>query len=125
MEGCYIPVSFGELYDKHSILEIKYARVTDSHKLKQIKKEMDYLKEYVDKYDLNVSIKQEMKEINEKLWDIENSIREKENKQEFDDEFISLARSVYIKNDERNEIKNKINLVLNSNIIDIKNYSKY
>lgn len=125
MENCYVPVSLGELYDKYSILEIKSEKIQDTNKLLNVRKEMDYLKPYTDKYNLDLQVRQEMHDINQQLWDIEDKIREKEHKKEFDAEFIALARSVYIINDKRSEVKNKINALLNSDIIDIKSYQKY
>jgi hypothetical protein len=125
MENCHIPVSIGELYDKYSILEIKLNKINDTVKIEHIKKEMSYLKPYIDKYNLDNLVRLEIYQINEKLWNIEDKIREKEGDNKFDDEFISLARSVYITNDKRSKIKNKINILLNSNIIDIKSYTKY
>jgi ADP-heptose:LPS heptosyltransferase len=120
-----IPVSLGELYDKYSILQIKSEKITDEFKLENIHKELNYLKVYINKYNLDISVINEIKEINEKLWDIEDKIRYKEHKKEFDDEFISLARNVYITNDKRSEVKNKINSILKSDIIDIKSYTNY
>ena len=120
-----IPVSLGELYDKYSILQIKSEKITDVFKLENIHKELTYLKVYIDKYNLDISVINEIKEINKKLWDIEDKIRYKEHKKEFDDEFISLARNVYITNDKRSEVKNKINSILKSDIIDIKSYTNY
>lgn len=122
MNNCTIPISIGELYDKYSILQIKYERITDPEKLSYVSIELNYLQPYIDKYNLNMEHRLLIKSINEDLWDIEDKIREKEKKQEFDDEFISLARSVYKKNDQRSFIKNKINNVLNSVIKDIKSY---
>ena len=110
---CYVPVSVGELYDKYTILQIKQERIKDEDKLVMVKKELKYLKIYVDKLNLDTLLVEEIKSINEILWDIEDNIRDKERKKEFDQEFISLARQVYIKNDKRSETKNKINSKLN------------
>jgi hypothetical protein len=122
---CYVPVSIGELYDKYTILQIKEERIANESKLVMVKKELDYLKTYVDKFNLDELLIKEIKEINEQLWDIEDKIRDKERAKEFDHEFIDLARQVYITNDKRSEVKNKINLVLNSELTDIKSYAKY
>ena len=122
---CYVPVSIGELYDKYTILQIKEERISNESKLVMVKKELDYLKTYVDKFNLDELLIKEIKEINEQLWDIEDKIRDKERAKEFDHEFIDLARQVYITNDKRSEVKNKINLVLNSELTDIKSYAKY
>jgi hypothetical protein len=122
---CYVPVSTGELYDKYTILQIKQERIENEAKLVMVKKELDYLKTYVDKFNLDALLIREIKEINEKLWDVEDKIRDKERAKEFDDEFISLARQVYVTNDKRSEVKNKINFALNSELTDIKSYAKY
>jgi hypothetical protein len=118
----YIPISLGELYDKYSILEIKYQKIKDNAKVEMIKLEMEYLTPFIKKYDLHSELYYELKKTNETLWEIEDSIREKEKKKDFDDEFIALARSVYIKNDERSRIKMKINYFLKSNINEVKSY---
>lgn len=119
---CNIPVSLGELYDKYSILEIKSEKIDDMTKVAHVKNEMAYLKEFVDKYDLPNEYREKIKNVNNILWDIEDKIREKEKRQEFDDEFIQLARLVYKTNDQRSLIKNEINKLLNSSIMDIKSY---
>jgi len=84
-----------------------------------------YLKTYIDKYPLEPELVNELKEINEELWVIEDNIREKERRSEFDEEFIGLARRVYITNDKRSETKNKINSILKSELMDIKSYAQY
>ena len=122
MDICIVPVSIGELYDKYSILEIKKERITDNAKLISINKEIFYLQPFIDRYNLSDELTNEIKAINLCLWQIEDAIREKEKRQEFDDDFIQLARSVYIKNDQRSIIKNKINTYLSSEIKDIKSY---
>jgi len=123
MNKILIPVSIGELFDKYSILQIKSEKITDTNKLILINKELNYLKTIINKFDL--SFLQNIKQINEKLWIIEDEIREKEAKNVFDDEFILLARLVYKTNDKRSQIKNEINSFFNSDIIDIKSYSNY
>ena len=119
---CCITVSLGELYDKYTILLIKLERIIDETKQYMVKIELEYLKYYVDKFNLDSHIINELKKINETLWDIENKIRIKEKNNEFDDEFIKLARGVYITNDIRSKFKNKINNILNSELTDIKSY---
>ena len=116
MASCTVPVSLGELYDKYSILQIKSERIHDKSKLVSVTKELEYLQPYINKFQLDIKLNDEMKHINEELWVIEDKIREKEHKHEFDEEFILLARSVYKKNDKRSVIKNKINEYLNSEI---------
>jgi hypothetical protein len=122
MTHCLIPVSIGELYDKYSILEIKCERIKDLTKSEFVKREMDYLKPFIDEYRLEETYRTQLKSINAKLWDIEDRIRVKESLQEFDQEFISIARSVYKTNDERNVVKNQINEIFKSDIKDIKSY---
>ena len=121
-----IEVSIGEIVDKLSILQIKTSFINDEEKLSNVKKEYDYL------YDIvfnEMKIEQtdffDMVSINQKLWRIEDDIRDKERTKTFDDEFISLARSVYVTNDERAEIKKRINLKYGSNFIEEKSYSDY
>jgi hypothetical protein len=125
MSLCYIPVSLGELYDKYSILQIKSDKISDLNKLKEVNKELDILKPYIYKFNLNIDIQNNLKHVNELLWNIEDDIREKENKGEFDNEFIELARLVYKTNDKRASIKSEINKILNSEINEIKSYSTY
>lgn len=120
---CYVPVSIGELFDKYTILQIKQKRITNNAKLDMVNKELIYLKKFVDNYTIENELLNELRQINEQLWVIEDNIRIKEHKNEFDDEFISLARQVYITNDKRSETKNKINSILNSELIDIKSYA--
>jgi len=119
-----IPISIGELFDKYSILVIKSEKIKDSKKLENINKELNLLKSIKEKYNNNDLLNQ-LKSINKKLWDIENEKRQKEKDKIFDNEFIELARNVYIWNDKRSEIKNQINLFFNSNILDVKEYTQY
>ncbi len=133
MNTCYIPVSIGELFDKYTILLLKQKNVKDNDKLNSINKELNYLKEHINNNKLNNELFDELYNelfdelynINQKLWEIEDSIRIKEYNKQFDDEFINLARSVYINNDIRANIKNKINNYFNSDIIEIKSYFQY
>jgi hypothetical protein len=123
-----IYVSEGEVLDKISILEIKSQNINDNNKIKNIKKELEILK--AETIDLLLDKKVfelylELKEVNLKLWNIEDSIRIKERNKKFDNEFIELARSVYYTNDERSSIKKKINTLLCSEIIEEKSYQKY
>ena len=107
MTECVIPVSIGELYDKYTILKIKCEKLSDSEKLFFVNKEITLLKSHIDKYNLDVNIIEELKTINTILWDVEENIREKEQKQEFDEAFIELARKVYITNDKRYIVKSQ------------------
>ena len=121
----HIPVSIGELFDKYSILEIKHMKIKNPIKLTQVKKELDFLKPYIQKYNLDIKIYNELKNINLKLWEIEDQLRNKETLQIFDNTFIQLARNVYFTNDKRAEIKNNINVILKSEIIEVKDYVDY
>ena len=120
------PVSIGELFDKISILEIKESKIKGD-KLKNVKNEICELKNIVKKNNLtlNKDLLEKLKEINSKLWDIEDRLRVKERENKFDKEFIDLARSVYINNDKRASIKMEINLLFNSEIIEEKSYEDY
>ena len=120
-----IPVSIGELYDKYTILEIKKQKMVDIEKLEMIDKELKYLNQYTDNFTLDVTILNKLRHVNKTLWDIEDHIREKEAKQEFDKEFVELARSVYITNDQRAAVKKEINLLTKSKLIEEKSYSDY
>jgi hypothetical protein len=122
---CNIPVSIGELWDKYTILLIKKNNIVDNQKLIHINNELEQLKLFILEYPINDTITNELLLCNKKLWDIEDKIRIKEYKKEFDDEFIELARSVYITNDERALIKKRISLLYASNIMEVKSYANY
>lgn len=122
---CSIPVSIGELWDKYTILLIKKEMIKDIEKNNLVIHELNKLKKYIDKFSIDENKMLELKNCNQKLWNIEDSIREKERKKEFDKEFIKLARSVYFNNDERAKLKNNISLLFNSDIIEVKSYKKY
>ena len=119
------PISVGELLDKITILTIKIARITDPLKVENITKELVQLRAVADELtvplELSVYYKQLLM-VNQDLWDIEDSKRKHEKEQRFDDEFIQLARQVYLKNDYRAELKKKINLLMGSTIIEEKSY---
>ena len=117
-----VPVSLGELWDKYSILMIKKTKMCNPEKLKYVNKELDYLEPICKKYQIDKSLYNDLLEINTKLWDIEDKIREKEKQLSFDKEFISIARSVYKNNDIRASIKYKINTTYNSLLCEIKEY---
>lgn len=129
MEHISVPVSPGELLDKITILEIKAERITDEAKLRNVKVELALLiqtwgQSSVD-HDAVSPLRQTLKEINQALWDIEDRIRVKEAKKEFDQEFVDLARSVYVQNDQRAAAKKEINVLLGSQIVEEKSYAKY
>ena len=125
-----IAVSFGELVDKLTILEIKKSKIKNHDKLKKIETELKILKEkasLIENENKKIYNKlfDELTEVNTKLWDIEDNIRKFELKKDFNDEFIELARSVYFLNDERFKVKSKINELFNSKIQEVKEYIKY
>ena len=123
MNICYIPVSIGELYDKYTILQIKKEKINNIDKLAYITTELTHLQPLIDKFKLELELVEKIKNVNERLWEIEDNIRIKEAKLEFDEEFINLARLVYKTNDERYSIKAMINNIYNSVIQEIKDYS--
>ena len=121
-----IEVSIGELLDKLSILTIKSKRIKDESKLKNINTELEELKtSFSIENSEFIELFNELIDVNEKLWVIEDKLRQKEREKIFDDEFISLARSVYFTNDKRSEIKKAINKKTNSYIVEEKSYEKY
>ena len=129
MNKIIVEVSVGELLDKISILEIKQEKIKDPNKLKFIKDEYSILKEQ-----LNINVKpteeinklyKSLKEINSKLWNIEDDKRLCEKEKRFDERFIKLSRDVHFLNDERAKIKLEINMLMNSNIKEIKEYTDY
>ena len=121
-----VPISIGELIDKITILEIKKDKLKD-FKLKNILKELSFLRAVLEKSSIFIpdEIFLQLKSINLTLWDIEDKIRIKEKNKEFDNEFIELARSVYLNNDRRSETKKELNLMFKSEIIEEKSYEKY
>ena len=120
-----VPVSIGELFDKYSILEIKKEKITNIEKLSQVKNELEKLKPITERFKIDPMLYYDLINVNKELWDIEDRIRVLEREQDFSCEFIKLARSVYIKNDRRGEIKVKINEFFNSNIHEVKEYIDY
>jgi len=124
-----VELAYGELLDKMTILQIKSERITDKSKLTNVNKELELLNNlWKSDEKSSVDISNEftaLKEINEKIWDIEDGIRDKERVKEFDEKFIELARSVYFSNDKRAEIKRAINLKLGSELLEEKSYSDY
>ena len=124
-----IPISFGELIDKITILEIKSERIADAGKLANVRAELGMLDKTWEAHPSSrVDIQPErlrLKAVNELLWDIEDRIRLKEKAQAFDAEFIELARAVYFRNDERAAVKREINLKLGSSLVEEKSYQDY
>lgn len=123
------PVSYGELIDKITILEIKSRRITDEAKLANVRNELDLLNAtWANHVASQTDIGDErarLLAVNELLWDIEDKIRLKERAQAFDQEFIELARAVYFRNDERAAFKREINLKLGSQLVEEKSYQDY
>ena len=122
----HVPISIGELIDKITILEIKKDKLKNL-KLKNILNELSFLRAVLDENSIFIpdEIFLQLKSINLTLWDIEDKIRIKEKNKEFDNEFIELARSVYLNNDRRSETKKELNIMFNSEIIEEKSYEKY
>ncbi len=122
-----IEVSIGEVVDKVTILEIKKEKFKNPEKLSNVKKEYELLKSEIEKIGVNTNSDEfkRLKEVNLKLWHIEDDIRIEESKQNFDDKFVQLARRVYFENDVRAEIKKEINLKFGSELIEEKEYVNY
>ena len=125
-----VEISIGELLDKISILEIKLLNITDKVKSANVYKELEtlnpYFQDLLDVYgqdlkDLYIALS----DINKTLWKIEDDIRDKEKSKEFDEEFVSLARNVYITNDQRATVKKQINLLTDSDLVEEKSYTDY
>jgi len=128
-----IEVSNGEIIDKLTILEIKLDQIKDQEKLVNIQKEYDYLKEIVDQiYTDSDSVAEELQvlhtdllNVNKTLWNIEDFIREHERAENFGSDFVELARSVYYTNDDRSDVKKKINVLTGSLFVEEKSYEAY
>ena len=129
MNKIIVEVSIGELFDKISILEIKKEKIKDSEKLKYITDEHSILKSQLDKNIKNneklEKLFQSLKEINSKLWIIEDDKRQCEKEKDFGEKFIKLSRDVHFLNDDRAKIKLKINDLTGSKIKEIKEYTSY
>jgi hypothetical protein len=129
MAELLVPVSPGELIDKITILEIKSQRMTDAAKLRNVRTELAMLSEtWKTSPFASGEISAEwagLRDVNGKLWDIEDRIRDKERDAAFDAEFIELARAVYVTNDERAALKKRINTKLGSMLVEEKSYADY
>lgn len=129
MKDLLVPISPGELLDKITILRIKSARMTDETKLRNVRVELDALEQTWRESGAAVPAvaadEAALQKVNEELWDIEDSIRDKERAGEFDAVFIELARSVYVTNDERARFKKNINMTLGSRLVEEKSYQSY
>ena len=122
-----VKTSPGEFLDKLTILEIKSERIRDHKKLENVERELAHLRviwseSSLSKVDVSALLS-ELREINESLWEVEDQIRLKEAANQFDDEFIQLARSVYLTNDRRAAIKRELNITLGSELIEEKSYA--
>jgi len=124
-----IPVSWGELLDKMTILQIKSERMTDAAKLVNVRHELQLLAEVRDRQgfapDGLAGLMAELRSVNERLWEIEDAIRECERRQDFGGCFVELARSVYFSNDRRAALKYRINRLMGSPVVEEKSYAAY
>lgn len=123
-----VPVSWGELIDKITILEIKSERISDVAKLGNIRKELELLKSRLGARASQPEVERltdALMGINGALWDIEDAIRGCENAGDFGGRFVELARSVYITNDKRADLKRELNIVLGSDLVEEKSYQAY
>lgn len=124
-----VPVSFGEVLDKITILEIKSERIADPEKVKNVRLELDELSatwnEAVQDQAAIADLREQLKSVNEALWEIEDDIRDQEAAQDFGPRFIELARAVYVTNDKRAAIKKEVNLALGSRFVEEKSYQDY
>lgn len=124
-----IKISYGELFDKISILEIKKTKLVNSDDIKNVTFELNLLTDALNKSNIDFhsinNLLNKLKKVNLQLWEIEDEIREKERYSLFDEEFIELARSVYKTNDERSKLKKEININLKSEVFEVKSYQDY
>ena len=124
-----VPISWGELIDKITILEIKSERLSNPAAIDNVRRELGLLTTVASNPAVLAADIQKhrgaLRDINEKLWDVEDAIRDCEARQSFDEEFTRLARSVYILNDERGRIKGAINAALKSLLVEEKQYRSY
>ena len=129
MNSPQVPISWGELFDKKTILQIKLKNLKTKSALKNVKTEYDQLNTIFNKnFSKNLNAKKlisDLKKVNKKLWNIEDLIRDKERNKAFDKDFIKLARSVYFSNDDRSRIKRNINETFGSELIEEKSYTDY
>jgi hypothetical protein len=129
MNSPQVPISWGELFDKITILQIKLENLSSKKALENVEQELKKLQSILtqngSKTMETIRLEGELRRTNQQLWGIEDKIRDKERANSFDDEFIQLARSVYITNDERSRIKRKINDLLGSELVEEKSYAEY
>lgn len=117
-----VPVSVGEVLDKISILEIKSERIADAEKLANVRTELSHLTLAAQDYRVP-ELEAELKDINQQLWEVEDELRLMEKRQDFGADFVKKARSVYVLNDKRAEVKKKINLAVGSGLVEEKSYA--
>jgi len=129
MENVLVPVSPGEVVDKITILEIKSEHMKDPDKLANVRTELEQLNQcWADAVTENEtvrSLRAQLKMVNQALWMIEDDIRDKERTRVFDEQFIELARSVYVTNDRRAQIKKELNVYLGAQLVEEKSYNAY
>jgi hypothetical protein len=129
MKEILVPISPGELLDKITILEIKSERIDDPQKVANVRHEHKLLSKVwsdsVTEDKVIAGLHQQLKTINEELWEIEDDIRDEERQNRFGERFIELARAVYVTNDKRAEAKKDVNLHLGSEIVEEKSYQDY
>jgi hypothetical protein len=123
------PIAIGELIDKITILEIKVARFTDPTKTRNAQAELDLLvqrrERAIPSTEALVALTGELRTVNEQIWELEDAIRDCERRADFGPDFVIVARRIYSTNDQRAAVKRRINLELNSAIIEEKSYSSY
>jgi hypothetical protein len=129
MNSPQVPISWGEFFDKITILQVKLENLTSKNALENVEQELKKLQSILTqngpKTMETIRLEGELRQINQQLWGIEDKIRDKERTNSFDDGFIQLARSVYVTNDERSRIKRKINDLLGSELVEEKSYAEY
>lgn len=129
MNSPIISVSWGELIDKITILEIKLEKMVNPEAISNVKREIASIlpecQPVISQNEELSRLKNQLSSVNNSLWEIEDDIRDKESQKIFDDVFIRLARSVYFKNDERAQIKRRINKLMNSDLVEEKSYKPY
>ena len=132
-----IEVSDGEIFDKFTILQIKMNEIKDKAKLVNIEKEYEILHDVTNQIKVNlfesdtnaaellIKLQNDLQEVNKELWDIEDDIRNEERNKRFGEEFIRLARAVYVTNDKRCDVKKQINILTKSGLVEEKSYEDY
>lgn len=129
MFDCMVPISIGELLDKITILEIKSERIADKAKLLNVRKELELLRDTWTRLGIErpelAQLMTQLKDVNERLWEIEDNIRGQESLRSFGPEFVELARTVYVTNDERASLKREINDLTGSSLVEEKSYRNY